>query len=269
MVWQPEGLALKISVLTACRNAEKTIAHTIESFLAQDHADKEMLIFDGASTDNTVEVVQSYPTEQIRLVSEPDEGMYDALNKGLKQYSGDALGILNADDTYHDQTALSRVSQALSQADIVYGSLNFVHDHIDKQVVRRWRATKRPDNGFKTGWMPAHPTFYVRREVAHTVGDFTTEHSVASDYDWMLRAIELHGFKSRIVSGVLVDMMQGGVSTSGLASYLEHSLESLRVRRKWLGAGLFDYALIAKPTRKIGQFLVRRPNKNLDGTYVR
>ncbi|MER8578407.1 glycosyltransferase family 2 protein [Mesorhizobium sp. M0965] len=249
---------MKISVLTVCWNSAATIRHTIDSFLAQDHGDKELVVIDGNSSDKTLAIVRSYPQEQIRLVSEPDKGMYDALNKGLRLYTGDAVGVLNSDDCFHDRTALGRISAALEQADIVHGDLDFVENHVNKRVLRRWRAVPRPAKGFQTGWMPAHPTFYVRRNVAETVGMFDLGLKVASDYDWMLRAVELHGFKSVTTNNVLVDMMVGGVSTRSLASYIGHNFEALRSRRQWLRSGPIDYALLAKPARKLGQFLSRR-----------
>ncbi|MER9676193.1 glycosyltransferase family 2 protein [Mesorhizobium sp. M0208] len=249
---------MKISVLTVCRNSAATINHTLDSFLAQDHLDKELVVIDGGSRDETLPIIRSYSQDQIRLVSEPDSGMYDALNKGLRLYTGDAVGVLNSDDCFHDRTALRRISAGLEQADIVHGDLDFVEDHLTKRVVRRWRAVPRPFKGFRTGWMPAHPTFYVKRKVAEATGAFDLNFKVASDYDWMLRAVELHGFKSAIVEQVLVDMMIGGESTRSLKSHVLHNMEALRARRQWLASGWIDYALIAKPVRKIGQFFVER-----------
>lgn len=248
---------MKISVLTVCFNSAATIRHTLESFLAQDHPDKELVVIDGASSDDTVAIVRSYPQERIRLVSEPDRGMYDALNKGLALCTGEAVGALNADDAFHGRSALSRISAALGKDDIVHGHLDFVESHEGKRVVRRWRAEPRPPSGFRSGWMPAHPTFYVRRHVADKVGPFDLSLKVSSDYDWMLRAVELYGFRSGVVDHVLVDMMIGGASTKSLRSYLGHNLEALRSRRRWLGTGVVDYALVAKPARKVRQFVSR------------
>lgn len=212
------------------------------------------MIVDGGSSDETLSIVRSYPPDQIRLISEPDSGMYDALNKGLRLYTGDAVGVLNSDDCFHDHTVLTRISAELEQADIVHGDLDFVENHFNKRVIRRWRAAPRPAKGFRTGWMPAHPTFYVRRKVAETVGAFDLSLKVASDYDWMLRAVELHGFGSATANHVLVDMMVGGASTRSLGSYIGHNFEALRSRRQWLRSGPIDYALVAKPMRKLGQF---------------
>lgn len=247
---------MKISVLTVCFNAERTIGRTIKSFLEQDHPDREMIVIDGASSDGTLDVVHSFSSGRIRIVSEPDRGMYDALNKGLKLYTGDAVGVLNADDCYHDASVLARIATSLGQADVVHGHLDFV-DACGK-VTRRWRADPRPARGFSTGWMPAHPTFYVTRRVVDAVGEFDLTLATASDYDWMLRALELNGFASSIIDHVMVDMALGGKSTASLASHIRHNLEALAARRRWLGSGPLDYALFAKPARKLGQFVALR-----------
>ncbi|MER9133398.1 glycosyltransferase family 2 protein [Mesorhizobium sp. M0768] len=253
---------MKISVLTVCWNSAATIRHTLDSFFVQDHGDKELVIIDGGSSDETLAIVRSYPQDRIQLVSEPDSGMYDALNKGLHLYTGDGVGVLNSDDCFHDDMVLRRIAAGLEHADIVHGDLDFVEDHLSKRVIRRWRAAPKPAKGFRTGWMPAHPTFYVRRKVAEAVGAFDLRLKVASDYDWMLRAVEVHGFESVATNHVLVDMMIGGASTRSLASHLGHNLEALRSRRRWLGSGPFDYALVAKPARKLRQFLLTPRNKS-------
>ncbi|WP_306120547.1 MULTISPECIES: glycosyltransferase family 2 protein [unclassified Roseitalea] len=249
---------MKISVLTVCYNAEATIRHTLESFLAQDHRDKEMWVIDGASTDGTTATVGEYVGDRIRLLSEPDRGMYDALNKGLERFSGDAVGVLNADDTYHDDTILSRIAEALEDTDMVHGDLNYVDNHDTKTVTRRWRAEPRPETGFRSGWMPAHPTFYARRYVAEAVGAFDLTLPTSSDYDWMIRAIDVHGFSLATIDHVMVDMQLGGTSTASLRAHWANNWEVLRARRRWLDAGMVDYALIAKPARKIGQYVTRK-----------
>ena len=250
-----ELVKMRLSVFTVCFNSAKTIDHTIQSFLGQDHEDKELVVVDGSSTDRTVEIVRSYSADNIHVVSEPDEGMYDALNKALRIYTGDAFGVLNSDDAYHDQTTLSRVADALERTDAVHGHLNFVECQSSKKIVRRWRGEPMPSKGFRTGWMPAHPTFYARREVADSVGEFDLSWGIAADYDWMLRALECEQFGLELIDHVMVDMAQGGKSTRGVGAYVNHNLEALKSRQKWLGAGLVDYALIAKPARKLRQFL--------------
>ncbi len=246
---------MRVSVITVCWNSAKTIGYTLESFFEQSHRDKELVVVDGASSDETVSIVRSFGEDNIKLVSEPDKGMYDALNKGLQLYTGDAFGVLNSDDAFHDDTVLTRIADALERSETVHGHLNFVECQESKKVMRRWRGEPRPAKGFRTGWMPAHPTFYARREVAARVGNFDLSWGIAADYDWMLRALECEQSGLELIDHVMVDMAQGGASTQGVGAYVHHNLEALKSRRKWLGAGLVDYAFIAKPARKLRQFL--------------
>src|SRR4029079_2722127 len=131
---------MKISVITVCRNSEATIAHTIESFLEQTHANKEMVVVDGSSSDRTLQIVRSFDSPAIRISSEPDNGIYDAMNKGLRLYQGDACGFLNSDDMFHVSVVLKRFAAGLTQADVVYGDVLFVNNQMEKRPVRLWRA---------------------------------------------------------------------------------------------------------------------------------
>jgi glycosyltransferase involved in cell wall biosynthesis len=247
---------MKISVITVCHNAEKTIRHTLDSFCLQSHPEKELLVIDGASRDDTLAIVNSYRCDSIRVYSEPDFGMYDALNKGLQLYSGDGFGVLNADDSFHDPFGLSHIAAGLKRSALVHGHLDFVENHVSKKTVRKWRGVLQPARSFKSGWMPAHPTFYARREVVDRVGLFDLSFATASDYDWMLRAIDICGFDVSLIDRVLIDMQKGGRSTRGLLAHLKHNIEALKARQKWLNAGAIDYALFAKPMRKIEQLFV-------------
>lgn len=248
---------MKISVVTVSFNSARTIGHTIESFLGQTHADKELILIDGASRDATLDIVRSFALPNVTIVSEPDKGIYDAMNKGLTLFSGDAVGFLNSDDRFTNEDSLAHIAAGLDAADIVFGDLDFVSDHERKQIVRRWRSSPYRRHAFATGWMPPHPTFYIRRAVAEAVGRFDTSFRIAADYDFMLRAMELHDFRVAMIDRVLIDMMQGGDSTSGLKAYVKSNWEALRSRQKWLNASPLDRALVAKPLRKLGQFLVR------------
>lgn len=247
---------MKISVITVCFNAEQTIAYTVESFLKQAHADKELIVVDGGSRDATVDIVRRFAGEGIVIVSEPDDGIYDAANKGLQLYTGEAVGMLNADDRFADIDALSRINAALGEADIAFGNLDFVSNHESSDVVRRWRGSAYEPGSFRVGWMPAHPTFYVRRRVINRIGGFDTRYRIAADYDFMLRALELHDFHPAFIDAVLVQMMTGGESTSGIRSTVAHNYEALQSRRQHLNAGFIDYGAFAKPLRKLGQLQI-------------
>ena len=253
MLRYPDEIPMKISTVTVCRNSETTIAQTVASFLRQTHPDKELLVIDGGSTDKTVEIVKGFQSDAIRIISEKDRGIYDAMNKGLANFSGDAIGFLNADDVYHDPSVLGRIVQSLESADAVYGDLVMVSDHVTGHIVREWKSTEFRPDAFRTGWMPPHPTFYIRRELAARTGWFDLSYRISADYDFMLRAMELHHPRVRHIPHLLVDFMVGGMSTTGLGAVIRGNLECLRARRRHLGAPPLDTALFTKPMRKLLQ----------------
>ena len=244
---------MKISTVTVCRNSQATIAQTVASFLRQTHPDKELLVIDGGSADKTVEIVSGFQNAAIRIISEPDLGIYDAMNKGLANFSGDAIGFLNSDDAYSDPSVLARIAEALTRADAVYGDLVMISDHVTGNVVREWKATEFKPDAFSTGWMPPHPTFYIRRELAARTGKFDLSYRISADYDFMLRAMELHHPRVRRIPHVLVNFMVGGMSTRGLGAIIRGNLECLHSRRRHLGVPPLDAALFTKPMRKLRQ----------------
>lgn len=246
---------MRISVVTVCRNAASTIGEALESFFRQSHPDKELVVVDGASSDDTLAVVRSFERKGLAVISEPDTGIYDAMNKGLGVFGGDAVGFLNADDRFHDPEALTALAAALERADICYGDLDYVDGAGRDRVVRRWRSTPWRRGRFRRGWMPAHPTFYCRRRVVEAVGPFDLSYPLAADYDFMLRALELSDFDAAQIGRVLVDMGARGRTSASLGARLRHNFEALSSRRRWLGAGFVDYALFAKPLGKASQFV--------------
>src|ERR1700755_188872 len=147
-------MPMKISVITASYNSEATIGFTIESFLGQSHSDKEMLVVDGASSDSTLKLVESFGSDVIRVFSEKDKGVYDAMNKGFHLFQGDAVGFLNSDDTFHESRVLEEIATAMQDSDIVYGDLNMVMDHKTKRLVRSWRGGKFRRYSYQLGWGP-------------------------------------------------------------------------------------------------------------------
>lgn len=244
---------MKISVVTACFNSEATIGFTIESFLGQTHPDKEMLVIDGVSRDRTLKIVESFASPQIRVFSEPDRGVYDAMNKGLHRFAGDAIGFLNSDDAFHDADVLADVAAGLAEADIVYGDLDMVTDHLSKHRTRAWRGGTFRRNSFQLGWVPPHPAFYMRRKVAETVGDYDLSYVTTADYDYMLRALALNDFRVRYLPRVFVDFQIGGISTRGLGVTIRGNLECLRSRQTHLNAPPIDAAFFLRFARRILQ----------------
>lgn len=249
---------MKISVIMASFNSEVTIATAIESFLAQDYPDRELLVIDGASRDGTCGIVQSYASPLITLYSEPDKGIYDAMNKGLARFTGAAFGFLNSDDRYRDPTVLSQLAAALGTADLVTGSLNFVRDHDGSPPLRVWPAELYQAGAFRRGWSLPHPTTYARRAVYDRVGPFDASFRSAGDYDWLLRALEVEGFRHGLVPATLIDMKMGGESTAGLRSFLQNTREYLLSRQRRLGTGAVDMAVIRNILRKLRQLKLRR-----------
>ena len=244
---------MKISVVTASYNSEATIGFTIESFLAQTHPEKEMLVIDGVSSDATLRIVESFGSQAIRVFSEKDRGVYDAMNKGLQLFEGDVVGFLNSDDTFHDSSTLADIAAALQVADIVYGDLNMVTDHRTKSLVRSWRGGTFKRYSFQLGWVPPHPTFYIRREVAKKVGDYDLSYITTADYDYMLRALALNNFRVRYVPRVIADFQMGGISTAGWRVTARGNLECLRSRRLHLNAPIIDVAFFLRFLRRIFQ----------------
>lgn len=244
---------MKISVIMAANNSQSTIRVAIESFLAQTHSDKELIVIDNASTDNTCAIVNEFNSPLISLYSERDNGIYDGMNKGLRRISGNAFGCLNSDDCYARPDALELIATALKDADIVSGHLHFVREHDGSPPVRIWCPELFRPGAFTRGFSLPHPSTYACHTVLERVGEFSTQFRSASDYDWLLRALEIEGFSHAIINEVLVNMRMGGESTAGLAAIWQNSCELLKVRQNRLGSGVFDTAVILNLFKKVKQ----------------
>jgi glycosyltransferase len=244
---------MKISVVTASYNSEATIGFTIESFLAQNHPEKEMLVIDGASNDATLKIVESFGSDEIRVLSKKDNGVYDAMNKGFRLFQGEAIGFLNSDDTFHDSRVLADIAAALQESDIVYGDLNMVTDHRTKRLFRSWRGGVFRRHSFQLGWVPPHPTFYMRRAVVEKVGDYDLSYITTADYDYMLRALALNDFRVTYIPRVIADFQIGGISTRGWRVTARGNLDCLRSRRLHLNAPFIDAAFFLRFLRRIFQ----------------
>ena len=244
---------MKISVVTVAYNSAGTIRQTVESFLRQRYADKELLIIDARSTDGTVPIVRSYRDDSIRVISEKDAGIYDAMNKGLRLFTGQAVGFLNSDDTFRTDRALDLISEGLREADIVFSDLYMVTDHRTKRVFRTWKTGEFSPSAFRFGWMPPHPTFYVRRNVAEAVGEFDLRYQIASDYDYMLRAMSVHTHRIKYIPHFLIDYQVGGISSGSFRGVVQGNLECLHSRRRHLKSSAIDAALFLRPLRRLLQ----------------
>jgi glycosyltransferase involved in cell wall biosynthesis len=249
---------LKLSVVTVSYNAASTLADTLESVSRQQGCDVEHWLIDGGSRDDTATVVRRHGAHLAGFISEPDRGLYDAMNKGAARSLGDVLGFLNADDWYADASALAWVVNAFRQgADIVYGDLVFVTPAHPFEVRRVWRdAAHTPRDFFHLGWQPAHPTTFVRRELFESVGGFDLRWRVSADYAFLARAMSKPGTRLRHVPRTLVNMRLGGASTADW-----HSV--WRANRECVDGGHSAWGTVGlKLLRKLPQLLVQPASDN-------
>ncbi len=240
------------TLITVCFNSSTTIEDTLQSVKKQT-IPLDYLVLDGGSSDNTVEIVRSSEVS-CTLISEPDGGLYNALNKAIGLARGTYLGFIHADDQLAYPQALADIQQLFleSGADAVYADLNYVSADL-KKTIRRWKSG--PPQSFKTGWMPPHPTLYVKREVFERVGPFREDLGSAADYEWMLRAIEAHKIKLAYLPKVTVNMRVGGMSNKDLQARKNALFSDLKA---WEvnGFGKNYTAVVLKKLRKISQWLV-------------
>lgn len=250
-----------ITVITAVYNGAESIAHCLSSVGSQRHADVEHLVLDGASTDGTVDVVQRLGGARVRLISEPDEGLYDALNKGVGLASHDIVGLLHADDELGGPDVLAHVAAQFESdptLEGVYGDLVYVAADDTSRVIRYWQAGEYTPGMFLRGWMPPHPTLFLRRSAYQRIGPFRTDLRIAADYEFMLRAFHLGRLRVRYLPEVITRMRLGGASNASVRNILRKTSEDLRA---WQLNGLSAYALpavILKNVSKLPQF-IRRP----------
>lgn len=248
---------MKISVVTAVFNRAGTIREAITSVQRQSYAHVEHVIQDGGSNDGTLEKISELSNESTRLTSERDDGIYDAINRGIKRASGDVIGLLHSDDFLAGAEVISKVAAKFAdpQIDGVYGDLQYVSAGDTDRVIRHWTSGEYNPRLLAKGWMPPHPTLYLRREVFDRFGLYDTSFSIAADYDAMLRYLAQGGIKLAYIPEVMVKMRLGGESNRSLERILQKSREDYRAIRKNQVGGLGTLA--AKNLSKIGQFFVK------------
>lgn len=246
---------IKISVVTAVYNSRSTVSQALDSVLSQTYPMVESIVIDGASTDGTFEALESYRSRLGLLLSEKDNGIYDALNKGIKHSTGDVLGFMHADDVFENEDVLQKVAAAFEDptVDAVYGDLVYVqHENIEK-VVRYWKSGEYSDKSLSNGWMPPHPTFYVRRSVYERLGVFDTRYRISADYDIVLRFLGAGHISAIYIPTVFVRMRVGGISNRSLRTIFSKSIEDYKIIKLNKVGGIFT--LICKNFRKLPQFL--------------
>ncbi len=248
---------MKISIITATYNSSLTVRDTLNSIQNQDYPDIEHIIVDGKSSDDTLQIVSEFKHVS-KVLSEKDKGIYDAMNKGITAATGDVIGILNSDDVYNSPHIISTVAKTFSDSNIKtsYADLQYVQTNNLDKVVRTWKAGNFSKRNFYYGWMPPHPTFFVRREVYDEVGLFNISLRSASDYELMLRILIKHAIPTHYIPQVIVKMRAGGMSNASFKNRINANKED-RLAWKLNGLEPHFFTLYAKPIRKISQFLIR------------
>lgn len=225
---------MKISVITVSYNSAATIADTVHSVASQKHSDIEHLVIDGLSIDNTVKVVEANWHQNLILSSEPDMGIYDAMNKGLTRATGEIIGFLNADDFYADAEVLTRVAQAFEtdpSIEACFGDLVYVSED-NRKVVRYWKSRPYEKGSFAHGWCPAHPTFYIRRTALNRLGQFDLNYRLAADAEFMMRYLERGDVQSTYIPHIQVRMRLGGATNQSWGNILRQNHEILQAFKK-------------------------------------
>ena len=248
-------MTTNISLITATYNSASFLQDCLDSVQSQSSS-VEHIIIDGGSTDTTLEIVSYYP-QITKIISEPDRGIYDAMNKGIALANCEVIGILNSDDFYADEHVLEKVSAAFADPaiDTCYADLDYVAADDTTKVTRRWKSGTYRKKSFYWGWMPPHPTFFVRSSIYEKYGMFNLSLGSAADYELMLRFLVKHKITSVYIPDVLVKMRSGGVSNSSLRNRLKANRMD---RRAWEINGLkpYPWTICMKPLRKLGQFWV-------------
>lgn len=244
---------MKVSIITVCYNSENAIEKTIQSVLSQDYKDIEYIIIDGNSKDKTLEIIKKYSSKISKIVSEPDKGIYDAINKGIVYSSGNIIGLLHADDKFLNNHVITEIVKTLkyTNSDAVYGDLQYLKG--DK-IFRNWTSGEFDKSKFKWGWMPPHPTFYCKKSCFDNFGLYNTSLSISADYELMLRFLYKNNCTVDYLPQVLIQMQVGGKSNATVSNRLKANKED---KLAWKINNLKPYwfTFLLKPLRKLGQFL--------------
>jgi glycosyltransferase involved in cell wall biosynthesis len=249
---------VKISVITVCYNSAATIEDTLQSVARQTHPDVEHIVIDGGSTDGTREIIDRHRHRIAKVVSEPDRGIYDAMNKGIRLASGELVGTLNSDDIYETDQVLARVAEVMTNPalDACYGDLVYVDRATMQRVLRYWKSKPYQSGACLRGWMPAHPTFFLRRALYERYGGYDLHFRLQSDFEMMLRLFEVHRIRTEHIPEVMVRMRMGGVSNSSIRNVVAGNLEAMRACRKHHFA-VNPWFMVRKVLSRLPQFTAR------------
>jgi glycosyltransferase involved in cell wall biosynthesis len=246
---------MKVSIVTATYNSSETLEDCIKSVASQTYPDIEHIIIDGDSTDGTLDVLKKYEDKIAKIISEPDNGIYDAMNKGLGSATGDIIGILNSDDMYADNSVIESVVSTIAEnnVDSCYGDLVYVDQHDTNKVVRHWKSGNFFKERFKRGWMPPHPTFFVKKHIYEQYGIFNLDFPLAADYELMLRFLYKYNVSIAYIPKSLARMRTGGRCHPGILNTSKNMIENYRAWKiNGLNPNFFTFLL--KPLSKTLQY---------------
>lgn len=248
-----------ISIITAVWNNKQFIEQSLESQLSQRYPHVERIVVDGGSTDGTLEILQRFGSRIDRIITGPDRGLYDALNKGIQAATGDIIGLLHSDDLFDGPDTLNKVHEILVDDgfDACYGDLLYVNKHDTSKIVRYWRSGIYHPRRFHWGWMPPHPTFFAKRSVYEKYGLFNLDMGTSADYELLLRYFVKYGIRTAYIPEVLVKMRTGGTSNASIGNRMRANRND---KKAWAVNGLrpYPWTFIMKPLRKLPQYF-RRP----------
>ncbi|MBD2755340.1 glycosyltransferase family 2 protein [Spirosoma validum] len=253
---------MKVSIITVVYNGAEFVRDCIESILNQTYPDIEYIVVDGKSTDGTVDIVQSYGKRIAQFVSEPDKGLYDAMNKGIRLATGEVIGLLNADDFYRHNRVIENMVATLKRtdSDAAYGDMIYVDRTNVQKIKRYWRSGWYTENAFLWGWMPGHLSFFAKRSMYEQYGLFRLDLKSAADYELMLRFIHKNKVKLAYMDEVTIVMRMGGVSNSSVKNRLEAN-QSDRIAWQLNGLKPYFFTFWLKPLRKISQYVTKPPKR--------
>lgn len=248
---------MKISIITVCYNSTTTIEDTVIGVLAQNYPNLEYIMVDGGSKDGTLEIINKYKDKISKIISEPDKGIYDAMNKGIKIATGDVIGILNSDDLYKNTSVIKDVAgefQENKNVDACYGDIEYVDRKDIKKIVRFWKAGEYKKEKLNSGWIMPHPSLFVKKEIYDKYGVFNLDFRIAADYELMLRFL-LKGVKVKYIHKILISMREGGFSGQ---NYKQRKKGWEELKKAWVVNGLFvpKFFIVRRLLSKIKQYFV-------------